>query len=297
MAIDLIRRAAERLSGDGRPSTIERAAVPANGVGPGAGATADQYAEGRSSPRPQRKSKAIKLDLAALRRAGVVTPDAATTQVAEEFRVIKRPLLLKAFEDKGRAGDGRNRLIMVTSALPGEGKSFVALSLALSMASEPNLNILLIDADVKNPSLPRYLGIESDKGLMDLLTDETLDPADVMLRTDVENLSFLPAGRQNAYATEILAGKAMARFGDDMARRYADRIVIFDAPPVLASTEPTVLAMHVGQIVFVVEAEETGQSLVEEALAGLSGCPNVNLLLNKSRPWLGQSGFGAYYGT
>ncbi len=252
-----------------------------------------------SSPQGSRTSKAVKLDMERLRRLGVITPNTPeTTQIAEEFRIIKRPLLLKAFGEAGSYGysGGNDHLIMVTSARPGEGKTFVSLNLAMSMASEQNMNVLLIDADVKNPSLPRLLGIETGKGLIDVLTDDNLDLADVMLRTEIKNLSFIPAGRPHAQSTELFAGRTMAGIVQDIARRYTDRVVIFDAPPVLASSEPGVLALHVGQLVFVVESEVTSRRAVEEALSHLKGCENINLVLNKSRPWLSRAQFGTYYG-
>lgn len=252
-----------------------------------------------TTPVGPRTSKTVKLDMDRLRRLGVITPNTPeTTQIAEEFRIIKRPLLLKAFGESGSYGytGGNNHLIMVTSARPGEGKTFVSLNLAMSMATEQNMNVLLIDADVKNPSLPRLLGIETGKGLIDVLTDENLDLSDVMLRTEVKNLSFIPAGRPHAQSTELFAGRTMAGIVQDAARRYTDRVIIFDAPPVLASSEPGVLALHVGQLVFVVESEVTSRRAVEEALSHLKGCENINLVLNKSRPWLSRAQFGTYYG-
>jgi receptor protein-tyrosine kinase len=254
---------------------------------------------GEFAPTPaHRTSKLVSLDMDRLRRLGVITPNTPeTTQIAEEFRIIKRPLLLRAFGEAGSYGHSTNQhLVMVTSARPGEGKTFVSLNLAMSMATEQNLNVLLIDADVKNPSLPRLLGIETGRGLIDVLTDDSLDLADVMLRTEINNLSFIPAGRPHAQSTELFAGRTMAGLVQDIARRYSDRVVIFDAPPVLASSEPGVLALHVGQLVFVVESEVTSRRAVEEALSHLKGCENINLVLNKSRPWLGRAQFGTYYG-
>lgn len=244
-----------------------------------------------------RTSRQVKLDFDRLRRLGVITPNTPdTTQIAEEFRIIKRPLLLKAFGESVGFAQGNNHLIMVTSARPGEGKTFVSMNLAMSMASEQNLNVLLIDADVKNPSLPRLMGLETDKGLLDVLTDDALDLSDVILRTDIENLSFIPTGRPHQQSTELFASRKMAGLVQDIARRYNDRVVIFDAPPVLASSEPGVLALHVGQMVFVVESEVTSRRAVEEALAHVKGCGNISLVLNKSRSWLGKAQFGTYYG-
>jgi protein-tyrosine kinase len=309
MSIDLIKRATERLAKTGQTPQVQPA--PAHGVtapspaqhtpvpptpnfmpGPG-----DFPGVQLPPPPTTRTSKQVAIDLDRLRRLGVITPKTPeTTQIAEEFRIIKRPLLLKAFGEAVGFAQGNNHLIMVTSARPGEGKTFVSLNLAMSMASEQNLNVLLIDADVKNPSLPRLLGIETGKGLIDVLTDDDLDMSDVMLRTEIENFSFIPAGRPHVQSTELFASRKMAGLVQDIARRYNDRVVIFDAPPVLASSEPGVLALHVGQMVFVVESEVTSRRAVEEALTHVKGCENINLVLNKSRPWLGRAQFGTYYG-
>lgn len=308
MSIDLIKRATERLANTGQTAQVQQPApvvagqpvpsqpspVPgeAHGFMPGPG-------DFPAMPPPPagRTSKQVAVNLDRLRRLGVITPKTPeTTQIAEEFRIIKRPLLLKAFGEAVGFAQGNNHLIMVTSARPGEGKTFVSLNLAMSMASEQNLNVLLIDADVKNPSLPRLLGIETGKGLIDVLTDDNLDLSDVILRTEIENLSFIPAGRPHVQSTELFASRKMAGLVQDIARRYNDRVVLFDAPPVLASSEPGVLALHVGQMVFVVESEVTSRRAVEEALSHVKGCENINLVLNKSRPWLGRAQFGTYYG-
>jgi receptor protein-tyrosine kinase len=318
MSIDLIKRATERLAKAGQtpqvqqPAPVPPGASPSMPPAPGPMADASRPAPGQGAifgradalpvtpppPHPgQRTSKLVKIDMDRLRRLGVITPNTPeTTQIAEEFRIIKRPLLLKAFGEAAGYAQGNDHLIMVTSARPGEGKTFVSLNLAMSMASEQNLNVLLIDADVKNPSLPRLLGIETGKGLIDVLTEPGLDVSDVLLRTEIPNFSVLPAGRPHPNSTELFAGRTMAGLVQDIARRYNDRVVIFDAPPVLASSEPGVLALHVGQMVFVIESEVTSRRAVEEALSHLKGCENINLVLNKSRPWLGKAQFGTYYG-
>ena len=317
MSIDLIKRATERLAKAGQTPQVQSAPVPpgpppsvppAAGPGidagrpaPGQGAIFGRAEALPIQPAPplpsQRTSKLVQIDMDRLRRLGVITPNTPeTTQIAEEFRLIKRPLLLKAFGEAAGYAHDNDHLIMVTSARPGEGKTFVSLNLAMSMATEQNLNVLLIDADVKNPSLPRLLGIETGKGLIDVLTEDNLDVSDVMLRTEISNFSIIPAGRPHPNSTELFAGRTMAALVQDIARRYNDRVVIFDAPPVLASSEPGVLALHVGQLVFVVESEVTSRRAVEEALSHLKGCQNINLVLNKSRPWLGKAQFGTYYG-
>jgi protein-tyrosine kinase len=238
-----------------------------------------------------RYSRQVQIDLARLSAAGFVTPDAPRSQLADEFRVIKRPLLNNV-HGKSAAPLARANLIMVTSSLPGEGKTFVAINLALSIAMELDNTVLLVDADVARPTMLERLGLPPSKGLLDVLTDGALDLSDVMLRTNIERLSLLPAGTAHARATELLASEAMSRLVEEMATRYPDRILIFDAPPLLASTESRVLATHMGQVMLIVEAERTPQASVMQALATIESCPVVSTVLNK----VSHSRLGAYYG-
>jgi receptor protein-tyrosine kinase len=183
-------------------------------------------------------------------------------------------------------------MIMVTSALAGEGKTFSAVNLAMSIAMELDNTVLLVDADVANPTLPEILRFSSPKGLMNVLTDPAIRLPDVLLRTNVPKLSILPAGAPHRRATELLASEAMERLIADVANRYADRIVIFDAPPLLPTTESRVLATHMGQIVVVVEADKTSHSALKQALAAIESCPIVLTMLNKAA----RSDVGSYYG-
>jgi exopolysaccharide/PEP-CTERM locus tyrosine autokinase len=185
---------------------------------------------------------------------------------------------------------------MVTSSLPGEGKTFCAINLAMSIAMELDHTVLLIDADVARPSVLRTLGLPPHRGLMDVLLDDTLDVADVMLRTNVDTLSILPAGTNNPRATELLASQSMNALVDEIANRYPDRIVIFDSPPLLLTSESHVLASNMGQIVLVVESERTTQHAVKESLRQLEGLSNVNLIYNKSREFPGTETYDYHYG-
>ena len=241
-------------------------------------------------------SKRVDIDLARLHNLGMVTPDGGRTSIAEEFRLIKRPLIDKVFDrPSGAAASNHSNLIMVTSSLPGEGKTFCAVNLAISIAMEMDNTVLLVDADVARPSVPHFLGLKNEAGLMDILLDDKLDLADVMLRTNINSLSFLPAGKSHRHATELLASQSMSRLLDEIARRYPDRIVIFDSPPVLLTTESRVLASQMGQIVMVVEAEKTTQHAVKSVLRQLGASANVNLLYNKSRGFSGEEYYGHYY--
>jgi len=243
-------------------------------------------------------SQRVDFDLAALAAANLVTPDAPRSQVADEFRVVKRPLISNIKSANG-SPSARNNLIMVTSAVAGEGKSFTAINLAMSIAAELDHTVMLVDADLARPSLPTMLGVEDGPGLLDLL-DGSAGMSDVLLRTNVEKLTFLRGGTPHARATELLASDAMRCLVDEMSERYRDRIIVFDSPPLLLTTEARALAMYMGQIVFVVRAGKTLQSAVQHALATIEACPTKMLLLNQMRPEKhgihGEYGLGYGYG-
>ena len=243
------------------------------------------------SPISRARSRQVELPLARLEDAGYIVGANAAARIAEEFRIIKRPLLLN-MQAAGNES-ARTNMIMVTSAVAGEGKTFIAINLALSMAMEMDTRVLLVDADVADPSIPDRLGIESGKGLMDLLSDESLSLSDCLLRTNIEKLTLLPAGTRSARSTELLASDAMTRLVGELNTRYPDRVVIFDSPPLLASSESRVVATSLGQIVFVVEADRTPQATVSDALATIEGCPLVMTVLNKAR----RTASDAPYGT
>jgi protein-tyrosine kinase len=238
------------------------------------------------------RSKPIHIDLGRMAALGYVTPDTPRAQIADEFRVIKRPLLANLHGKPGQAVERAN-LIMVTSSVPGEGKTFVSINLAISIAMELDKTVLLVDADVSRPSVLERMGLTPAAGLLDMLTNPAITMADVLMRTNIDKLSILPAGAPHGRATELLASDSMNRLLDELADRYSDRIVVFDAPPLLPSTESRVLATHMGQVVMVVEAEQTPYKTVARALATVESCPVVLPLLNK----ISRSEVGFYYGT
>lgn len=249
-------------------------------------------------PDLDRAPRRVELDLHALAARGFLTPDAPRSRLADEFRGAKRPLLANA-RGQSAAPVKRANCIMVTSSLPGEGKTFTAINLAMSLAAEVDSCVMLIDADAMRPSVLNCLGLPSARGLLDALTDPTLTLVDVVLRTNVEKLSLMPAGTSHRNATELLASAAMGRLVDELASVDASRILVFDTPPLLAAPETRVLASHVGQIVLVVEASRTPQNAVREALEQIKDCPVVMTLLNKARGSSpGSGGYGAYgYGA
>ncbi|MDP2370764.1 XrtA-associated tyrosine autokinase [Rhodoferax sp.] len=252
-------------------------------------------------PPPQRAevgsatpARQVMIDLQSVAASGIVTPNAPRSQVADQFRVIKRPLISNA-TGKGASAIANGNLIMVTSALPGEGKTFTAINLAMSIATELDNTVMLVDADVARPSVLSMLGLPAGPGLLDLLVDEQLDVGSVLLKTNIDKLTILPSGTSHARATELLASDAMARLLESMAKRYADRIIVFDSPPLLLTTESRVLASHMGQIVVVVQAEKTLQADVEQALATIAACPVKLMVLNQART-SAKDGYGYGYG-
>lgn len=241
---------------------------------------------------PTIESPSGSIDLAMLESAGMIVPDGKRTQISEEFRVIKRTLLQNAKRRESTAGRSGN-LILVTSSFPDEGKTFSSINLAISMSLELDHSVLLVDADVVRPRVGDFLGLKSRKGLMDLLLDPKLSLAEAVIRTNVERLDVLLSGPSHPQATELLASDAMTRLLAELASQGPERIVVFDAPPLLVTTEAGVLAQRVGQVVMVVEAGRTRQAAVKAALAQLEGC-NVFGVLNKSTS--GQSQDGYKYG-
>jgi protein-tyrosine kinase len=297
--MSLIERAIDRI-GSGGTSRRGTTASPSGGETAGertrearggdgrAGASAARAPEGRDTP-----SVSIRLD--ALRRRGFAVPDSQASRTGEEFRVIKRPLIANAF-GKGAAPVRHGHRVMVTSAFPGEGKSFCAINLALSIAAERDHQVLLVDADVARPSIPRELGFSGGPGLMNLLLEPgSRDVSELVLRTNVDKLAILPAGRRHELATELLASQTMSRFLEQLSARYPDRVIIFDSPPLLVTTESRVLATHMGQIVMIVAAGSTPKAAVTEALQTIDGAAEViGVVLNRARG--GRSGGYGLYG-
>lgn len=255
-------------------------------------------APGAEAPQPQearRGSKYFPIDWAMLKERGMLMPELATTQMAEEYRVIKRPLLMNAFPEEDN-GIERANLILVTSSVPGEGKTFTAVNLALSIAMERGRTVLLIDADVAKPSIAGIFGINAELGLTDLLKDKSLSFSDVAIKTDIPNFTLMPAGKQDRHSTELLASGSMRDLANELSARYPDRIVIFDSPPLLAATQGAVLANVVGQVVLVVEADSTPQYIVQESISKLGGCEVVGCVLNKTKKGFGFNYYGYFYG-
>jgi exopolysaccharide/PEP-CTERM locus tyrosine autokinase len=287
--LDLIQRYAEQLDiADIKIGGVEAASDAALPLHP--------QLLGIVDPPPISASAAhrITIDLDRLERLGCIRSEGGKkTELVEQFQIIKRPLIQKALATGGGAIRNGNA-IMVTSAKPGEGKSFVAINLALSIASEHDLHVMLLDGDFFHQSLPAMLGVTVERGLVDLLLDERLDIGDVLLSTNVDKLTILPAGRGRSHSTELLSSQRMRLLMQEAVSRYTDRLIIIDSPPVLASTETGVLASLVGQIVMVVEQNRTGSRLVERSLAKLRDCAELSFVLNKVEPLWEENFAGSY---
>jgi protein-tyrosine kinase len=232
------------------------------------------------------------LDRGRLAGYGITLPSSARSRTVEEFRLVKRNLMA-AWSQRDLIGNRQSsRLIMVTSARPGEGKTFSALSLALSFASERDVKAMLVDVDTQHSTLPKILGISGERGIIDILAG-SLELSEVLIQTDIPNLMILPAGRGGPHVPELLSSNDMAALLGEMTQHFSDRFIILDTPPCMASSDAAALAPLVGQIVFVVEANVTQQAEIEAGLSMLGACPRISLLLNKSDT-LASEHFGAY---
>jgi exopolysaccharide/PEP-CTERM locus tyrosine autokinase len=227
----------------------------------------------------------------------MLVPGSSLDQVfQDQYRRIKRPLLSNAFGKTASLVENGN-LILVTSSVPGEGKTYSSINLALSIAQEKDNTVLLIDCDVAKQGVSRALGIEKMDGLVDVLESDQLTIGDVMLQTDLPNLRVLSAGKQDEYMAELLASQRMTDLVNEITTRYEDRVIIIDGPPLLATPQTPILAGLVGQIVFIIEAGKTSQSLVEDALELLPDDKAVGLVMNKNEGLSGKRGYNYdYYG-
>ena len=240
------------------------------------------------------KSREVNLDFRVLRQNGMITPDNMASAISNEFRAVKRKLLQKARDPNSRATV--NNLVMVTSSLPGEGKTFTATNLAISLAAERGMQVLLIDADVIRPSIGNVFKSTPREGLLDLLTGKASRVADVMCRcSEIPNLAVIFAGSAHVNSPELIASARMADFCKDISSRYPDRMIIIDSPPVLASPEPATLASYVHQLIMVVAADSTDRHQLRKSLESVASCKNVSLLFNKAPRW-NEAEYAPYYG-
>ncbi len=234
---------------------------------------------------------AVRIDLEGLRAAGGLPPQSAERQIADEYRRIKWPVLEHAFGRADAALPERN-FVMVTSALPGDGKTFTSLNLALSIARERDSSVLLIDADIARARMSELLGIRQRPGLTELLENPGIDAARHILATDVDGLRVMPAGRGSDHIPELMASQRMRDLFAELSARNRERVIIFDSSPLLATNESQVLAKLVGQVLMVVRANGTPRPAVQEAVALLDRSRSVSVVLNQMRTMFG---LGSYY--
>lgn len=231
-----------------------------------------------------------------LREQGLIVPEGSVTGLLEEFRIVKRTLLLNASQLRQQGMGYESQRVLICSPHPGEGKSFTSVNLALTIAAEKECEVLLVDADFAKPSILSMLGLPGGPGLMDALAKPDIDVADCVIGTDIPGLWVLPAGNATTSDTEWLSHKRTREVLDRLVMGAPNRFVIFDSPPALAASPAAELAKYVGQAVVVARADRTGQGALEDAISLLSACPNIQLLLNAVHFSPSGRRFGSYYG-
>ncbi|MHA6333423.1 P-loop NTPase family protein [Qipengyuania sp. CAU 1752] len=232
-----------------------------------------------------------KIDRQHLRDQGLIDPSGPVSELLEEFRIVKRQLLAAA---KTR-GNALSRRILVTSPHQDEGKTFCAVNLAIAMAAERDMEVLLVDADIAKPSVLSTLGLPKGAGFMDALANPNVPVEDLVIGTDIPNLWVLPAGNTTNQDAEYLAGEVTLEVLERLTIGRPDRIVIFDSPPALAASPAAELAKHVGQTVLIARADQTGRNAIEDSCQLLASCDDIKLLLNATNFSPSGRRFGSYY--
>jgi protein-tyrosine kinase len=276
--MSVIENTLKRLQGQ-RPSGGAAPAPQANGYGTVSAAGA---ARRRETPADgAAPEQGVVIDPNVLRAAGMLPPVHQEHEIAQQYRRIKRPLINNAL-GRGVPQLASGNVIMITSAVPGEGKTFMSLNLALSMRLEEDVTVLLVDGDFVNPRLTQILGLESRPGLLDVVRDPHMSAESAIVPTELPGLSFLPAGRQEANATELVASARMHQVVSRLGNENPARLVLFDSAPLLVTTESQALAHFAGQVVLVVHADQTPQHVVFEALETLPEDKPAFLVLNQT---------------
>lgn len=237
----------------------------------------------------------VEIDQHFLKSKGFVTQESENRAMKEQFRSIKRKLLNNAFGPIASTLHYPN-LIIITSCNPHEGKTFSSINLALNIALEQDKTVLLVDSDVVRPSVTRELGVKLEKGLTEYLSGAINNVSDIIYNTNIDNFKFIPAGKPHELSSELLASEKMNKLTQELATRYSDRVVIFDAPPLLGVNETHVMANLVGQAVIVVEENKTKLADIENAVSQLDKKLAIGFLVNKSRgSYRDYYGYGYYY--
>lgn len=250
----------------------------------------------QSIPKPERavalRGPRVEINREALEEEGLISPEAPVTTLLEEFRIIKRELLA----DARHSGDDNARRILVSSPHMDEGKTYCATNLAIALAAERDVEVILVDADLINPSVTRRLDVDAGPGLMDALVDKSIRPEDLVSPTDIPGLFILPAGTSSARDSEYFTSKRTGQVLDRLTRGAPNRYLIFDTPPALAASPAAELAAHVGQAILVVRADDTSRAALDDAVQLLSACGDIKLLLNATQFSPSGRRFGDYYG-
>ena len=277
-----------------RPVRVEAAAPP---VQPQAQPQPAQAAAPRPASRPVASHPVpharVELDPDRLAASGLLVPEASGGSLSEEMRLIKRRLL-GTVDAQVEKGDERARLVMIASARPGEGKTFMSLNLALSIAGERDRSVLLVDGDNAKPEALARLGVDGDAGFVDALADPRIDPESLVIDTDVGCLSLLAPGRRERNVPELLASDRAREVLDRLLAADPRRIILIDTSPALAASATVALAEHVGQALIVVRADATSESDLKETLDLLSPCANLSLVLNSTAFQVGRRRYGKY---
>jgi exopolysaccharide/PEP-CTERM locus tyrosine autokinase len=282
--------ASERTSADGAAAPLDdRPAVV-----PQAPAPLDAGAQAVTAVGRECRGGTVTLDVQRLRADGRLAPEGLAQQTEEEFRRIKWPVL-NAIVRRDGVAPAVNNIVLVTSAIPGEGKTFNALNLALSIARERDLEVLLVDGDVAQPSLSASVGLTGRPGVTDLLRDPHIAVEDVTYSTNVAGLYLLPAGARHENAPELLSSARMETVAAELSRRMTPGVVVIDSPPILATNEAQVLTRYAGQVLLVVRADATEQRVVTEALALIDRNRPVSAILNRIEPSLVSRYYNHYY--
>jgi exopolysaccharide/PEP-CTERM locus tyrosine autokinase len=291
--MSLIERAIDKLRREGKPVHGDRRGEPVT-IG---SVVAAEASAGASLPDVVRSNRIIRVDREALHNAGYLPDRSQDRRFAAEYRQIKRPLVAAMFGNES----GKPRTapsVMMASALPGDGKTFTSINLALSLACERDVSVLLVDADTPKPHVSRIFGVEEEPGLMDVLADESVDVESLVLSSDVPGLAILPAGKVHERATELLASARMRSVVERLHQRFPRRIVLFDSPPLLLSSESRALIGVCGQVVLIVKSGQTPRQAVLKALSGIDENKPVALILNRgsatAESYHGYGSYGSY---
>lgn len=249
------------------------------------------------APDPAKAAKRMMLDTRTLRASGYLPEEGQDRQFAEQYRRIKRPLIDKALS--GTTTVGEPRVIMITSALPGDGKSFTSINLAMSMALERDISVLMVDCDVAKRHISEIVGMRAQAGLLDALVDESVDIESLVAPTNLHGLSILPAGTHVEDTAELLSSNRMRQIITSLCSRVPRRILVLDSPPLLITNEGRALVKIAGQIVLVVRAGHTPRQAVQDAIGLFDEQQAGGFILNQvpasqKEGYYGYGSYGAY---